>query len=250
LRLTLPATHILLEDVVCFFPSLDRTSSGKQHPIFLAETKVITYAQFQCFIDAPDGWANPTWWQGLAATAEHRAQAGEQRWPIANRPRERVSWLDAMAFCRWLSQRLGFEVTLPTEQQWERAARWAQGLVYPWGNDYKVGFANIDEQNNKVGANYLRSTSAVGMYPQGASSEGVLDMCGNVWEWCLNEYSNPKNIQAEGDNKRVVRGGSWNYNEANARAAIRGIDHVDDRNNDTGFRLVSSAPLFSARVSG
>lgn len=80
----------------------------------------ITYAQFQVFIDAPDGFYNSQWRKGLVAP---RKFPKEQEWKIADHPRERVSWYDAIAFCRWLSHKTGLNITLPTEQQWQRAAQ-------------------------------------------------------------------------------------------------------------------------------
>src|SRR5215475_11117084 len=92
-----------------------------------------------------------------------------------------------MAFCRWLSYKIGCEIRLPTEQEWEKAARGPEGFVYPWGNKYVSGNANIDETWSKAGPYSLKQTSPVGMYPQSMSPYGALEMSGNVWEWCANE---------------------------------------------------------------
>jgi formylglycine-generating enzyme required for sulfatase activity len=78
----------------------------------------------------------------------------------------------------------------------------------------------------------------VGLYPAGASVEGVCDLSGNVWEWCRNEYENPKRTQDSGSELRVVRGGSWFFNSDFARAAFRYLNLPDSRNLDVGFRLV------------
>jgi formylglycine-generating enzyme required for sulfatase activity/energy-coupling factor transporter ATP-binding protein EcfA2 len=207
-------------------------------PAFAIARYPVTYAQFQAFIDAEDGWANTTWWEGLNAPESHRKQPGEQRFEFWNHPRECVSWWDALAFCAWLSHRLDCAITLPTEQQWERAARFTDGRQYPWGNSYETGFANINERYRKAGEHYLEQTSAVGIYPAGQSVEGVCDLSGNVWEWCLNEYGNPKRIQRSGDELRVLRGGSWNLNQISARAAYRGRGIPIDRSYSIGFRLV------------
>jgi len=162
----------------------------------------------------------------------------DQAFKYANHPRERVSWYDAVAFCRWLSDKLGTEVSLPSEQQWEKVARGWDGRVYPWGNEYIPGYANIDETEDEVWINYLQATSAVGMYPQGASPSGVMDMSGNVWEWCLNEYRNAANVQLTGNETRAPCGGSWNSNQADARCWCRNRYSPNDRLSLIGFRVV------------
>jgi formylglycine-generating enzyme required for sulfatase activity len=101
-----------------------------------------------------------------------------------------------------------------------------------------TGHANINETANKVGPHYLQKSSAVGMYPQGASHYGVLDMGGNLWEWCLNEYERPDHSQEEGDATRVVRGGSWTFNDALAAASFRDGDSLDQRADNVGVRVV------------
>jgi formylglycine-generating enzyme required for sulfatase activity len=183
----------------------------------------VTYAQYQVFVDALDGYADPDWWaysEEATAWRKENPQPREAEWPIANRPRERVSWYEAVAFCRWLSAKRGETIRLPTEWEWQWAAQGKDGRAYPWGDDYLPGFANIHEVRSGAGPYYLRETSAVGMYPQGASPFGVLDMSGNVREWCLNEYGTPENVDLGGGSTRVLRGGSWYYNCAPKKALI------------------------------
>ncbi len=208
-------------------------------PAFYIARYPITWAQFQTFIDAPDGYTKDEWWRGLA---DREKEPYNARWAIANRPREYVSWYQSMAFCRWLSAKMGYEVTLPTEEQWEKAARGTDGRIYPWGNEYISGYANINEthKNYQVGPHYLHQTTSVGVYPQGASPYGILDMSGNVWEWCLTEYDSKKNNDISNTNIRVVRGGSWGGDRQDARVAIRSSITPDFRNNDLGFRPACS----------
>jgi hypothetical protein len=163
---------------------------------------------------------------------------GAPEWSESNHPRETVSWHEAMAFCAWLAHKLALDVRLPTEWQWERAASGRDGRTYPWGNEYHSGCANINETYGDAGEHHLGRTSAVGIYPHGASAEGVCDLAGNVWEWCRNEYEHPERTGPKGSQSRGVRGGSWNNNLDNARAGYRNNNHPDNRNNNIGFRVV------------
>lgn len=209
----------------------------------------VTYKQFQAFIDAPDGFYDSRWWDGLAASDRHKSAPDEQWFKYWNHPRERVSWYDAIAFCRWLSFKLGgqwgldeveqWAVRLPTEFEWEKAARGTDGREYPYEGEFDAAKGNT----RKTGIN---QTSAVGLFPNGASPYGVLDISGNVREWCLTNYRNPApDAQAENlrnANTRVLRGGSWGNILDGARAAAR-FSHVPDlRYSSYGFRLVLCPP--------
>lgn len=200
-------------------------------PKFYIARYPVTNMQFQAFIDA-GGYRDDQWWQGL----HRRIKAPDTpEWSEPNAPRETVSWLEAVAFCRWLSVQLGYAVSLPTEQQWERVARGTEGLEYPWGDELQQDFVN--------GYGEIGRTSAVGLYPQAASPDGVLDMAGNVWEWCLNEYSEPENCQLSGDDSRVLRGGSWSNLPEFVRASGRGGDLPVGRSSDVGFRVACLSPI-------
>jgi len=211
----------------------------------------ITYAQYKVFLDDPNGYRDHQWWHGLHAEgiAQQKQGAGTQNWPIANHPAENVSWYDAMAFCMWLNARLTLEQTLkvqqyslrlPTEREWEKAARGTYGREYPWGNSYQIGFSNIDESDVK--GTYLKRTTAVGIYPQGASPYGVLDLSGNVWEWTLTEYDSSSSNNLTNTERRIVRGGSWIYFGYRARAAFRSYFwHPTGRLDDFGFRICYGA---------
>ena len=157
------------------FPLSERREADAADLLHL--TLYITNAQFQAFIDDPKGYGNPRWWEGLTERFE---QPEAPWWSYANHPRESVSWYEAMAFCTWLSERLGTEVRLPTEQEWEKAARGTNGNEYPWGKDYISGFANINETWDKAVEHYLRRTTVVGLYPQGRSPYGVMDLAGGL----------------------------------------------------------------------
>ena len=224
----------------------------------------ITYAQFQCFIDADDGWRNSRWWDESALNDQDNP--GEQAFPFWNHPRETVSWYQAVAFCRWLTAQArqhpellpeevrgtqDWRITLPTEWQWEKAARGHDGRQYPWGSDeYQSGYANINETRENAGPHNLQTTSAVGMYPQGASPDGLLDLSGNVWEWCINEHETPDNFQENGSEARVLRGGAWNDNRNFAAAVCRDWDDPNSRNLIFGFRVVVARSASVPATSG
>jgi len=208
----------------------------------------ITYSQFQVFIEANDGIQDDRWWQGLAKSYQ---SPYEQQWPIADHPRENVDWYQSMAFCRWLSHRLGggydvgkidqWLIRLPTEAEWEKAARGTDGRIYPYGDQVDQYKSNIDESG-------VGKTTPVTAYPEGASPYGVLDMSGNVWEWCLNNWTYPyqhsevAKMDISNNLIRVLRGGSWGYYSRRARAAYRYYLQPDGRLDSFGFRVVCRPP--------
>ncbi|MFN0121314.1 MAG: SUMF1/EgtB/PvdO family nonheme iron enzyme [Blastocatellia bacterium] len=213
-------------------------------PTFKISRYPLTWAQFQTFVDDPEGITDPRWFAGLAANEDER-QMSEQRYQFSNHPRDRVSWYQAIAFCRWLSWRLGggygldrideWAVRLPTEFEWEKAARGTDGLEYVYGKEYDPAKGNTRETG-------IGQTSAVGIFPHGASPYEVMDMSGNAWEWCLSSYKNPAR-EAQKENlrstdSRVLRGGSWFNYQVRARAAGRLINHPADRGDSIGVRLV------------
>ncbi|QQZ30569.1 SUMF1/EgtB/PvdO family nonheme iron enzyme [Thiothrix subterranea] len=199
----------------------------------------VTNAQFHAFVVADDGYGNDGWWQDL----QKPETPHEPYWKENNRPVEQVDWYEAMAFCRWLSKKLDLDIRLPTEEQWEKAARGTDGREYPWGNGYKTGYANINETYSEVGTYNLQETSAVGLYPQGKSPYGLMDMSGNVWEWCLNKYDEPQITTADvSGGVRVVRGGAWSLSSVYCRSSSRSYDHPHDRFFNLGFRLLCCFP--------
>lgn len=205
----------------------------------------VTNAQFLSFLDTPEGYRKDRWWAGL--TNPWRVPQ-DPRWSGPSLPRETVSWHEAMAFCAWLTDRLGaaaggWVVRLPTEVEWERAAAGPDGRAYPWGNSYLARAANLNEILGGAGPNRRARTSPVGSYPLGASPEGVLDLAGNVWEWCLNEFQRPGRTGPAGDAQRAMRGGSWASDTAGARADACTAGHPAYRSCRTGFRVVLAAPM-------
>lgn len=142
-------------------------------------------------------------------------QQEHPNWPVV-----RVTWHQAKAYCEWAGGRL------PTEEEWERAARGPNGTKYPWGND------DISPSR----ANYEESTighpTPVGLYPFGASAEGACDMIGNVWEWTSSEWS-------KGSGAYVWRGCCYGYYRWGARSSYRGSDQADEQVQVLGFRLAA-----------
>ncbi|WP_177418163.1 formylglycine-generating enzyme family protein [endosymbiont of Lamellibrachia barhami] len=187
----------------------------------------VTNAQYQTFILA-GGYESDEWWEGLKKPGRLVSE-----WDQPNRPRTNVDWYEAVAFSRWLTVMLNQPVRLPTEEEWEKAARGSDGWVFPWGEKYINGYANVDESFED--GDGLKETTSVGLYPQGASSYGVMDMAGNVWEWCLNKGDHPDQIEADisGDS-RVLRGGSWLDGQSLARADSRSGLNPDARSRGRG----------------
>lgn len=166
----------------------------------------VTNAQFHQFM-AAGGYANQSWWDEAGWLARTRGNWTEPRfwhtsaWTQPDHPVVGVSWYEAQAFCRWATAHTGQQITLPTEQQWQRTAQGDDGRFYPWGNsDPSAHYCNWNR--------LIDETSPVQQYPAGASPFGVLDMCGNVWEWCLTGWENGTAVLHPRE-PRLLRGGSW-----------------------------------------
>jgi formylglycine-generating enzyme required for sulfatase activity len=215
----------------------------------------ITNAQYRFFVQDA-GYHAPGHWD------DGKIPRGKESHPVV-----RVTWHDALAYCEWVQEKLqvaGYKlkvwqsegqlatcngqpathrVQLPSETEWEKAARGADGQrEYPWGEQWREGYCNTDE----LGVN---ETTPVGIFPEGVSPYGVLEMAGNVFEWTRNcwGYAYPyvaddgrENLEAGDDVGRVVRGGSFYGNRKYARCAYRYRDDPFSNCNDGGFRVVVS----------
>ena len=175
-----------------------------------------------------------------------RATGASDRHPVVY-----VSYLDAVKFCQWLSTRERRKYRLPTEAEWEYAAKGHDNRKYPWGNyDGRGDLANFADRNTvfawsdrEIDDGYPES-SPVGAFPLGASPFGIEDMAGNVWEWCLDYYelyrpgakTNPRG--PSGGTKRVHRGGSWKSRFSSLRTTVRNSNVPGFSCNDLGFRIV------------
>lgn len=190
----------------------------------------ITYTQFQTFLDDPNGFSNEQWWGNLPINSKDRSKPIPQRWRFPNHPRENVNWYEAIAFCCWLTSLVDFEIHLPTEAQWQCAAEGSEMNIYPWGNAFDKEKANTAESN-------LRQTTPVDTYPTGSSKFGVVDMAGNVFEWCLDTYGNPADSLVNSI-KRVARGGAYDWNNIAAMCSYAVGFFPHEHLSNCGLRIV------------
>jgi formylglycine-generating enzyme required for sulfatase activity len=183
-----------------------------------------------------------TWTQYLAfCEATHREKPGRPEWAGDDHPVVNVTWDDANAFCEWAG------VSLPTEAEWEKAARGTDGRLYPWG-DAAPSDATCNWEGN---ATYgRRSTSPVGSFPAGASPFGAFDMVGNVWQWSYDFYepgvyerykSGDLNFPENGQ-LRANRGGAMDESAAMIRCAGRSANGPGEKYVTLGFRVVLNPP--------
>lgn len=195
----------------------------------------VTYAQFQAFVESSDGWSDKRWWKDFNWTKSDATQPSAQRFKYWNHPRENVCWYEAMAYCRWLSARLTLDIALPTEYQWERAARGRNGREFAYEGKYSTAKSNTSDS--------IGLTSAVGIYPNGATPipEGVVDLTGNVQEWCLDIVEEPTYVEVIGSTERAHRGGTWDSRWGNGRAIHRNWSSPRERSELIGFRVVCAA---------
>jgi formylglycine-generating enzyme required for sulfatase activity len=212
---------------------LAQDDEQSQHRLYLPDYFVaktpVTNAQYAAFMEATDH-KQPRHWEG------GKPPSGREDHPVIY-----VTWHDAMAYCNWLAEVTGKAYRLPSEAEWEKGARGTDGRIYPWGNQWDPKRCNSREGGRG-------DTSPVGAYPQGASPYGLLDMAGNVWEWC-HSLQKPYPYDARDgreDSKasglRGVRGGAFYNSGWNVRCACRLRDYPINLYGDRGFRVVV-APL-------
>jgi formylglycine-generating enzyme required for sulfatase activity len=227
-----------------------RGNEKPQHQLYLPTYYIgktpVTNAQFRLFVEG-DGYTNRAYWsdEGWEWRTSNKctqpALWNDKQWNGDAQPVVGVSWYEAAAYCRWLRAQTGDNYRLPSEAEWEKAARGTDGRIYPWGN----------QGPDKTRANFIKAvghTTPVGSYPAGASPYGVLDMAGNVWEWTRSIYQkypyHPDDGREEGNKPEekqfTLRGGSWVDDRTGVRCGSRIRNDPYFRNIDRGFRVLQS----------
>lgn len=214
---------------------------GPQHklelPEFLVGKYPVTNLDYQAFVRESNQMP-PSHWKGTDYPEDKSDD------PVVN-----VSFHDAVAYCDWLSKITGKNYRLPSEAEWEKAARGTDGRIYPWGDhwDQKLG-------NTKEGS--IGDTTPVGNYsPRGDSPYGCADMIGNVWEWTRSLYEkypyNPEDGREDlsGNGHRVLRGGSFRDFRRGAHCAVRNRGNPNSRYGSIGFRIVVSPSTLDSERS-
>lgn len=243
-----------------------------RHEVYLDEFCIgqyeLTVAQFRAFVEAKGyqttaerkgwayAWTGQRWETVEGATWQHPRGPGSDAIGLDDHPVTQVSWVDAYAFCDWASKTTGLQVHLPSEAQWEKAARGGDARLYPWGEEELAGDRlNYADRNSSVrwadeqvddGYAY---TAPVGSYPAGASPYGAKDMAGNVWEWVADRYGKGYYGWSPRENPtgpwlgfgRVVRGGGWPGYAWMMRTTNRTSYPPAQRSSSLGFRVVVTA---------
>ena len=175
----------------------------------------VTNVEYKEFVDATSHQAPRNWNEG-----SYTEDKGDH-------PVIWVTWHDAVAYAEWAGKRL------PTEAEWEKAARGTEGLMYPWGNDFDSARCNSNEAG-------IKGTTSVGSFPDGVSPYGVMDMAGNVWEWTADWYDAYRGSIYEfsrfGEEYKVLRGGSWFDGADFVRSSARNSADPNFSFSTIGFR--------------
>jgi formylglycine-generating enzyme required for sulfatase activity len=193
-------------------------------PAYFVGKYAVTNAQYGTFVRAT-GYPVPVHW------VNGRIPPGIENHPVVN-----VSYSDAYAYCHWLTEVIGEAYHLPTEYQWEKAARGGEpeGRRYPWGDGWVPGYCNSAEEG-------WQDTTTVNRYEwHNCSPHGVVDMVGNVWEWTdslYHPYPNSTHYSTVCKDTYVVRGGSWKNARQDARVSVRGRYKPSVRRPYLGFRV-------------
>jgi formylglycine-generating enzyme required for sulfatase activity len=192
----------------------------------------VTNAQYALYVQDVKDTKAPEHWRG------GNVPPGLENHPVVN-----VSWDDALAYCKWLGEKIQKPITLPSEAEWEKAARGDKDKrSYPWGDDWR------ELHCNSIGLSLI-DTTPVGLFLNGASPNGVLDMSGNVWEWTRSIYkAYPYKLddgreELQSKENRLLRGGSFVYASEFARCAYRYWNYPLYRSRIFGFRVVVSPIL-------
>lgn len=199
-------------------------------PAYYMDKYEVTNREYKRFIDAT-GRSAP--FDEEHINTLYNWKDGKYRENFDDHPVSLVDWHDADAYCRWAGKRL------PTEEEWEKAARGADGRLWPWGNEFDRFKANTRDFGVLI-------TMPVGSFPEGASPYGVMDMAGNVFEWTgswYKAYPGSKHRHPDyGETYRVTRGGAWT-SRANpyGYTMSRTAQPLDYRHRSTGFRCAASA---------
>ncbi len=211
-----------------------------QHAVELSEYAIgkypVTNHEYQIFVKET-GYKAPQNWDG----GQYPSEKGDH--PVVY-----VSWEDTVEYCKWLSNKTNKIYRLPTEAEWEKAARGTNGNIYPWGDNFDPQKANTTETK-------INDTTPVGQFsPQGDSPYGCADMAGNVWEWCSdwhNGYEYKKHEDGiknptgpETGVSHILRGGGWLEDRFNVRCALRWRHWLPNAaNGNAGFRICSSVSI-------
>ncbi len=213
----------------------ERPEHGVLVKAFYIDTYEVTNKQYGQFLKSPAGRGHePDQPYGDYMPADYFTSGRYNDYPVVN-----VSWYDAKAYCEWVGKRL------PTEYEWEKAARGTDGRIFPWGMEWDEKRCNWDDEGSNYQADGYKFIAPVGSFPAGVSPYGLHDMAGNAWEWVEDWYtgypgSNRKDPDY-GEIYKVLRGGSWLRYPLGVTATARDYSDPALRFNSIGFRCAADA---------